>query len=174
MCVSVCVCAFLCVLTKARGEGIGVVYYNHNQLYLLNIPPCSSTPGMGGHWLSYKWVTHHFEVLCAALGAPVVAGEQHFLDVVARAVVELTHVEGARLEAVEVCLHLQCLQDVLLHQVSVTDLVPEGHNDGSQSDFTYTGCRAGWTQCTAIKLMCMFKIFWPQSLHRSGSICMCV
>ena len=68
--------------------------------------------------------THHCEVLGAALGAPVVAGQEHVLDVVARAVIELAHVERPWLVAVEVRLLLQHLQHVLLHQVGVTDLVP--------------------------------------------------
>lgn len=68
--------------------------------------------------------THHFEVLCSALGAVEVAGQQHVLDVVASAVVELPHVEGSRLEIVEVRLHFEALQNALLHQVYVPDLVP--------------------------------------------------
>lgn len=68
--------------------------------------------------------THHFEVFGAALHPAVVAGEQHVLDVVARSVVELAHVEGAGLVAVKVGPLLQDLQHVLLDQVRVPDLVP--------------------------------------------------
>lgn len=68
--------------------------------------------------------THHFKVLCSALGAVEVAGQQHVLDVVAGAVVELPHVKGSRLEIVEVRFHFEALQNALLHQVDVPDLVP--------------------------------------------------
>lgn len=68
--------------------------------------------------------THHFEVFGAALNPAVVAGEQHVLDVVARPVVELAHVEGAGLVAIEVGPLLQGLQHILLDQVRVPDLVP--------------------------------------------------
>ena len=61
--------------------------------------------------------THDFEVFRSALQAPEVAGEQHVADVVARTVVELPHVEGPRLEVVEVRFELQGLQNILLHQV---------------------------------------------------------
>lgn len=67
--------------------------------------------------------THHFEVLCSALGAVEVAGQQHVLDVVASTVVELSHVKGSRLEIVEVRFHFEALQNALLHQVYVPDLV---------------------------------------------------
>lgn len=69
--------------------------------------------------------THHFEVFSTALHPPVEAGQQHVLDVVARAVVELAHVEWAGLVVVEVGPLLQELQDIFLHQVWVPDLVPE-------------------------------------------------
>ena len=74
--------------------------------------------------------THHCEVLGAALGAPVVAGQEHVLDVVARAVVELAHGERPRLVAVEVRLLLQHLQHVLFDQVGVADLVPKAEARG--------------------------------------------
>lgn len=69
-------------------------------------------------------LTHHIEVISAALGAPVEAGQQHVFDVVACPVIELAHVERAGLVAVEVGPILQDLQDVLLNQVRVSDLVP--------------------------------------------------
>lgn len=53
-----------------------------------------------------------------------VAGEQHVVDVVTRAVVKFPHVERSRFEVVEVGFDLQTLQDALLHQVNVPDLVP--------------------------------------------------
>ena len=53
--------------------------------------------------------THDFEVLGSAFQASEVAGEQHVADVVARAVVELPHVEGPRLEVVEVRFELEGL-----------------------------------------------------------------
>lgn len=68
--------------------------------------------------------THHFKVFCSALGAVEVAGQQHVLDVVAGAVVELPHVKRSRLEIVEVRFHFEALQNALLHQVDVPDLVP--------------------------------------------------
>lgn len=71
-----------------------------------------------------KGSTHHFKVLCSALGAVKVAGQQHVFDVVAGAVVELPHVKGPRLEIVEVRFHFEALQDALLHQVYVPDLIP--------------------------------------------------
>lgn len=77
----------------------------------------------GRHLIS--GLTHHVEVIGAALGATVQAGQQHVFDVVARPVVELAHVEGAGLVAVEVGPLLQDLQDVFLNQVWVSDLVPE-------------------------------------------------
>lgn len=46
--------------------------------------------------------TYHFEVLCSALGAVEVAGEEHVVDVVPGAVVEFPHVEGSWLEIVEI------------------------------------------------------------------------
>lgn len=69
-------------------------------------------------------MTHHVEVISAALGAPVEAGQQHVFDVVARSVVELAHVEGPGLVVVKIGPLLQDLQDVLLNQVRVSDLVP--------------------------------------------------
>lgn len=69
-------------------------------------------------------VTHHFKVLGSALGALEVAGQQHFVDVVAGAIVKLPHVERPRLEVMEIRLDLQALQDALLHEVHVPDLVP--------------------------------------------------
>lgn len=68
--------------------------------------------------------THHFKVLSSALGALEVAGQQHLVDVMASAVVKLPHVEGTWLEVMEISLHLQALQDALLHQVHVPDLIP--------------------------------------------------
>lgn len=68
--------------------------------------------------------THHFEVLRSALGPVEVAGQQHVVDVVAGAVVELPHVKGSWLEIVEVRFDFQALQNTLLHQVDVPDLVP--------------------------------------------------
>lgn len=50
--------------------------------------------------------TYHFEVLRSALSAVKVAGEQHVVDVVAGAVVEFPHVEGSRLEIMEIGFHL--------------------------------------------------------------------
>lgn len=70
-------------------------------------------------------VTHHSEVLSAALHPAVVARQQHVLDVMARPVVELTHVKGAGLEVEEVSFDLQGLKNALLNQVSVSDLIPE-------------------------------------------------
>lgn len=70
--------------------------------------------------------THHFKVLCSALGAVEVAGQQHVGDVVAGAVVELPHVKGSRLEIVEIRFHFKALQNALLHHVDVPDLVPDG------------------------------------------------
>lgn len=49
---------------------------------------------------------YHFKVLCSALCAVKVAGEEHVIDVVARAVVEFPHIEGPRLEIVEIGFHL--------------------------------------------------------------------
>lgn len=72
--------------------------------------------------------TYHFKVLCSALGAVEVAGQQHVVDVVAGAVVELPHVEGSRLEVVEIRFHFKALQNALLHQVYVLDLVPDGED----------------------------------------------
>lgn len=69
--------------------------------------------------------TYHFKVLSAALVSAVVAGEQHLLDVVARSIVELAHVEGSWFESQEVSLDLQGLQNALLYQVSVSDLISE-------------------------------------------------
>lgn len=70
--------------------------------------------------------THHFKVLRSALGAVEVAGQQHVVDVVAGAVVELPHVKGSRLEVVEIRFDLKALQNALLHQMYVPDLVPAG------------------------------------------------
>lgn len=70
--------------------------------------------------------TYHFKVLCSALGALEVAGQQHVVDVVAGAVVELPHVEGSRLEVMEIRFHFEALQNALLHQMYVPDLVPDG------------------------------------------------
>lgn len=70
--------------------------------------------------------TYHFKVLCSALGAVEVAGQQHVVDVVAGAVVELPHVKGSRLEVVEIRFHFKALQNALLHQMYVPDLVPDG------------------------------------------------
>lgn len=67
--------------------------------------------------------TYHFKVLSAALVPAVVAGEQHVLDVVARSIVELAHVEGSWFEGQEVSLDLQGLQNALLYQVSVSNLI---------------------------------------------------
>lgn len=77
-------------------------------------------------WTFNHWhvPTYHFEVFGAALHPPVVAGEQHVLDVVARPVIEFAHVEGAGLVAVEVSPLLQGQQDALLDQVRVPDLIP--------------------------------------------------
>ena len=69
-------------------------------------------------------MTYHFEVLCSAFGAMEVAGEQHLVDVMTGAVVKFPHVEGSRLEIVEVGFDLQALQDALLHEVNVPDLIP--------------------------------------------------
>lgn len=69
-------------------------------------------------------MTYHFEVLCSALGAVEVAGEQHVTDIVAGAVVEFPHVEGSRFKVVEVGFDLETLQNALLHQVHVSDLIP--------------------------------------------------
>lgn len=52
------------------------------------------------------------------------AGQQHFIDVVAGALVKLPHVERPRLEVMEISFDLQALQDALLHEVHVPDLVP--------------------------------------------------
>lgn len=84
-------------------------------------------------------LTHHVKVIGAALGAAVEAGQQHVFDIVARSVVELAHVEGAGLVAVEVGPLLQDLQDVLLNQVRVSDLVPgkEG-SPGKEAKSTMT------------------------------------
>lgn len=49
--------------------------------------------------------TYHFEVLCSALGAVKVAGEQHVTDVVTGAVIEFPHVEWSRLEIMEISFH---------------------------------------------------------------------
>lgn len=46
--------------------------------------------------------THHFEVLCSALCAVKVTGQQHVVDVVARAVIKFPHVEGPGLKIVKV------------------------------------------------------------------------
>lgn len=53
-----------------------------------------------------------------------VAGEQHFVDVVACAVVEFKHVEGSRLEIMKIGFDLEALQDALLHKMYVPDLIP--------------------------------------------------
>lgn len=76
---------------------------------------------------------YHFKVLCSALGAVKVAGQQHLLDVVTGAVVELSHVKGPRLEIVEVRFHFEALQNALLHQVYVPDLVPDAGKRGLTS-----------------------------------------
>lgn len=68
---------------------------------------------------------HHCEVFGAALGSSVVAGQEHFLNVVARSIVELAHVEGTRLEAGEVRLIFQGHHDALLHHVCIPDLIPD-------------------------------------------------
>lgn len=70
--------------------------------------------------------TYHFKVLSAALVPAVVAGEQHVLDVVARSIVELTHVERSWFEGQEIRLDLQGLQNTLLYHVSVSNLISEG------------------------------------------------
>lgn len=57
-----------------------------------------------------------------------VAGQQHVVDVVARAVVELPHVKGPRLEIVEIRFHFKALQNTLLRQMNVPDLVPDGED----------------------------------------------
>lgn len=67
--------------------------------------------------------TYHFKVLGAALVSAIVAGEQHVLDVVARSIVELAHVEGSRFKGQEVSFDLQGLQNALLYQVSVPNLI---------------------------------------------------
>lgn len=71
-------------------------------------------------------LTYHSEVFGAALHAPVEAGQQHVLDVVARPVVEFAHVEGAGLVVDKVGSLLQDLHDIFLHHVRVPDLIP-GH-----------------------------------------------
>lgn len=78
-------------------------------------------------------MTYHFEVFCSALGAMEVAGEQHVVDVVTGAVVKLPHVEGSRLEIVEVSFDFQALQDALFHQVNVPDLIPAQTNRKKKS-----------------------------------------
>lgn len=70
--------------------------------------------------------TYHFEVLSAALVPAVVAGEQHVLDIVARSIVELAHVERSWFEGQEIRLDLQGLQNTLLYHVSVSNLISEG------------------------------------------------
>lgn len=96
-----------------------------NNLHLSRRPRLANTrPAV--RWTINRWhiPTHHFEVLGAALHPPVVAGEQHVLDVVARPVVEFAHVEGAGLVAVEVGPLLQRQQDALLDHVRIPDLIP--------------------------------------------------
>lgn len=78
-----------------------------------------------------KKTTYHFEVLRSALCAVKVAGEEHVVDVVAGAVVEFPHVEGSRLEVVEISFDLEALQNALLHEVYVPDLIP-GQTDGQK------------------------------------------
>lgn len=73
--------------------------------------------------MSYLVITYHFEVLCSALCAMEVAGEQHVLDVMTCAIIKFPHVEGSRLEVVEVGFDLQTLQNTLLHKVNVPDLI---------------------------------------------------
>lgn len=67
--------------------------------------------------------THHFEVFSTTLDASIVAGEQHVFDIVARSIIELTHVEWAGLIAVKVGPLLQDLQDIFFYQVWVPDLI---------------------------------------------------
>lgn len=74
--------------------------------------------------LLLKRLTHHTEVFGAAFHASEETGEQHVLDIMARSVIEFTHVEGAGLIAVKVSPLLQDLQDMLLHQVRVSNLIP--------------------------------------------------
>lgn len=69
-------------------------------------------------------MTHHFEVFSTTFSASIGAGKQHVLDVVARSVIEFTHVEGARLIAFKVRPFLQDLEDIFLDQVWISDLVP--------------------------------------------------
>lgn len=77
-------------------------------------------------------MTYHFEVLCSALGAVEVAGEQHVFDIVAGAVVEFPHVEGSRLKVAEVSFDLEALQNALLHEVRVSDLIPLNTDRGGE------------------------------------------
>ena len=69
-------------------------------------------------------LTHHFEVVGTALAASVGAREQHLLYVVARPVVEFTHVVGAGRIVVKVGPLLQDLHNMFLHHVCVPDLIP--------------------------------------------------
>lgn len=88
-------------------------------------------------------ITYHFEVLRSALGAMKVAGEQHVADVVTGAVVEFTHVEGSRLEIMEVSFDLQALQNALLHKMHVPDLIPgktDRQKERSKKYFTHFKC----------------------------------
>lgn len=66
---------------------------------------------------------YHFEVLRSALSPVEVAGQQHVIDVVTCAVVKFPHVEGSRLEIVEVSFDLQTLKNTLLHKMNVPDLI---------------------------------------------------
>lgn len=50
--------------------------------------------------------SYHFEVLCSALGAMKMAGQEHVVDVVTGAVIELPHVERSRLKIMEIGFHL--------------------------------------------------------------------
>lgn len=67
--------------------------------------------------------THHFEVFGTTLDPSIVAGEQHVFDIVARSIIEFTHVEWAGLIAVKVGPLLQDLQDIFFYQVWVPDLI---------------------------------------------------
>lgn len=70
-----------------------------------------------------------------------VAGEEHVVDVVAGAVVELPHVKGSWLEIVEISFYLQALQDALLHEMYVPDLVPEKKTDRAIKETILEWCR---------------------------------
>lgn len=132
--------------------------------------PCLANTRPALRWTINRWhiPTHHFEVLGAALHPPVVAGEQHVLDVVARPVVEFAHVEGAGLVAVEVGPLLQRQQDALLDHVRIPDLIPGNLRSEDVRGRLHTSIRQ---VCLALKSTVVRLYFvWLPALVVSGQL----